>query len=242
MIDQSVLGVSPSKITRRVPEATAITVLIVGGTRIFRRILQEWLASHNVAILSAMENEHDLTEWLTADKSRSCDVVIQILSGAGPFAAFRRIHDALDSAKRPVPLVILAEQATRGQVYAALRIGAKAFVNLDAEPDELLRAITMAATKKVYLSPDAAALLINDVSGAIEPSSTAGLPQVALSRRQVEIVQLLCEGLSSKEIARNLHISAKTVENHRYNIYRKCDAESLAGLMRYAIQHGLVSI
>jgi DNA-binding NarL/FixJ family response regulator len=58
----------------------------------------------------------------------------------------------------------------------------------------------------------------------------------------VEVVQLLCEGLSSKQIAGHLHISAKTVENHRYNIYRKCEVESIAGLMRHAIQQGLVSL
>ena len=63
-----------------------------------------------------------------------------------------------------------------------------------------------------------------------------------LSRREVEIVQLLCEGLSSREIARHLHIAAKTVENHRYNIYRKCEVDSIAGLMRHAIQDGLISI
>ena len=121
--------------------------------------------------------------------------------------------------------------------------GAKAFVNLDAEPEELLKAITMAASNKVYLASDAAEVLINDVSVAVDdPSASPRLAQVTLSRREVEIVQLLCEGLSSKEIARSLHISSKTVDNHRYNIYRKCDTESLAGLMRYAIHHGLISV
>jgi len=215
----------------------------VGGRRIFRQALQEWLVSRNVAVASTFENEVDLAENLSASTSGGCDVVVQILSGAGPFTTFRRIHDALDNTEHPIPLAIVAEQATRGQVYAAFRIGAKAFVNLDAEPDELVKAITMAAAQKVYLAPDAAEVLINDISNAIDkPSNSAKLPKVALSRREVEIVQLLCEGLSSKEIARSLHISAKTVENHRYNIYRKCEAQSLAGLMRYAIQHGLISI
>ena len=57
----------------------------------------------------------------------------------------------------------------------------------------------------------------------------------------MEIVQFLCNGLSSKEIAKSLHLSTKTIENHRYNIYRKCEVESIAGLIRHAVQHGLVS-
>ncbi len=243
MIENSVSLASSSKSTKIVPSGPVATVLIVGGKNIFRQALQEWLVSRNIAVAWTFENERDLAEQLSTGICEGCDVVIQILAEAEPFTTFRRIHDALSNTKHPIPLVIVAEQATRGQVYAALRIGAKAYVNLGAEPEELVKAITMAASNKVYLAPDAAEVLINDVSNAIdEPSSRAKLPQVTLSRREVEIVQLLCEGLSSKEIARSLHISAKTVENHRYNIYKKCGAESLASLMRYAIHHGLISI
>jgi len=190
-----------------------------------------------------MASEHDLAEWLASDRAVSCDVVVHVLSGTGPFAALHHVHDALGNAKRPTPLAILAERATRGQVYAALRIGAKAFVDLDAEGDELLKAITMAAAGKVHLGPGAAEMLVNDISVAVDgPSATPRLPRLALSQREVQIVQLLCEGLSSKEIARSLHISAKTVENHRYNIYRKSEAEGLPKLMRYAIRHGLIAV
>ena len=243
MIEQSFSRVSPSKPPKHVPQTTEYTVVIVGGTRIFRLVLQQWLTGHNLAVPAAMASEHDLAEWLASDPAVSCDVVIHVLSSASPFAALGHVRDALRNAKRPIPLAILADRATRGQVYAALRIGAKAFVNLDAEGDELLKAITMAAADKVYLGPDAAEVLVNDVSVAIDgPSATPRLPCMALSQREVEIVQLLCEGLSSKQIARSLHISAKTVENHRYNIYRKSEAEGLPGLMRYAIRHGLIAV
>ena len=63
-----------------------------------------------------------------------------------------------------------------------------------------------------------------------------------LSPRETEVVELLCDGLSSKEIAHHLHLSPKTVENHRYNIYRKCHVESIAGLFRYAVHQGIVSL
>ncbi len=92
------------------------------------------------------------------------------------------------------------------------------------------------------MSPEAAELLVSDIGGAVSAPYAGTLPSTSLSRREAEIVQLLYEGLSSKEIARQLHLSTKTVENHRYNIYRKCDVESIAGLIRHAIHHGLIAI
>lgn len=219
-----------------------VSVALVGGKRISRRALRELLSNSDIAISDMHESEESLAKSLDADGQAPCDVVLLLLSGAGPFGAFRRIDEALSKTRHSVPLVVLSEQASRAQVYAALRIGAKGYVNLDAEPGELTKAINLAARNKVYLAPDAAELLVNDLSSAIEPANSPRLPNVNLSKREVEIVQLLCEGLSSKQIARHLGIRAKTVENHRYNIYRKCEVDSIAALMRHAIQHGLVSI
>ena len=224
------------------PEAKPARVCLVGGKRILRGAIGCLLESCGLQVLRSYAEEGDLAGDLESDSAAAFDVVVLILSGSGPFGAFRRIHDTLTKTDRAVPLVVLSEQASRGQVYAALRIGAKAYVNLDAEPGELLKAIEMAARDRVYLAPDAAELLVNDVSTAIEPDRTPRLHGTGLSRREVEVVQLLCEGLSSRKIARHLHISAKTVENHRYNIYRKCEVDSVAGLMRHAIQQGLISI
>ena len=229
--------VTPDRDERRL----TTRVVVVGGRRIIRRAIDALLAGRGVDMGSPLGSEDQLAQLLQNDPD-SCDVIVLILSGDAPFGMFRRIHDILTQTRRIVPLVVLSEQASRGQVHTALRIGAKAFVNLDADPDELIRAIKMAAVNRVYLSPDAAELLVNDVSTAIDDSHNSRLPKSELSRREVEVVQLLCEGLGSKEIARQLHISSKTVENHRYNTYRKCEVDSIAALMRYAIHRGLISI
>ena len=65
-------------------------------------------------------------------------------------------------------------------------------------------------------------------------------PQITLSSRETEVVRLLCMGLSSKEAARRLFISAKTVENHRNSIYRKWQVNNIACLIRRALLNGLV--
>ncbi len=224
----------------RTSYSRTIRICLVGGKKILRTAIRQFFLRHGLDVVETLESENLLSS-LNGSLPERADVLLLIVSG-GPFTTFHRINDILGKTDKAIPLVVLSEQASRGQVYAALRIGAKAYVNLDAEPDDLIKAMQMASLNKVFLAPAAAELLVNDISTAIEPSNSARLPSVELSRREVEIVQLLCEGLSSKEIARRLHISAKTVENHRYNIYRKCEVDSIAGLMRHAIQHGMVTI
>jgi DNA-binding NarL/FixJ family response regulator len=224
------------------PHSTAgVSVCLVGGTRIVRRGIELIFEQRDIVVGHKLPNDEDLAERLNGVGSTGCDVLVLIVT-AGPFAAFHQLRRTLSQAKSNRPLVVLAERATRGQVYSALRIGAKGYVAFDADPEELVRAVRAAAQGKAYLAPDVAELLVSDVSSAVQPGGNARLAGAELSRREVEIVQLLCEGLSSKEVARKLHLSAKTVENHRYNIYRKCEVDSIAALMRHAIRHGLVAV
>ena len=216
---------------------------LIGGKRMVRLGIGALL--HERGLVVSEENLYDCEEHFAESvkglTELPYDFIVLILSG-GPFATIHRIREILNETNNAVPLVVLSDRSARGQVYAALRIGAKAFLDLDCEPDELAKAVVMASQNKVYLSSDVAELLVQDVSATGEPARSQRLPSVELSKREVEIVQLLCDGLSSKESARRLHLSAKTVENHRYNIYRKCGVDSIAGLMRHAIQSGLVSI
>lgn len=223
------------------PVQRRLRVCLVGGKRIVRRAMEQFLESRNIIVASSHEDVDELKPALIANHAEQFDVIVLSLSGVGPFKTFHCIRETLVDVENQPRLVVLSDKANRGQIYTALRIGAKAYINEDADPEELIRAIEMAALNKVYLSPDAAELLVSDISSAVQTPGPR-LPSVELSRREMEIVQLLCEGLSSKEIARRLHISAKTVENHRYNIYRKCDVESIAGLIRHAVQRGIVTL
>jgi len=218
-----------------------VTVCLVGGKQIIRQGIALLLERNGVAVAGSV-GEDELAEILADQEGAPPRVIVLILMSAGPFRAFYRLRDLLKGLSRAHPLVILTDKTSRSLVYAALRIGAKAYVDLDASCQELVKGITMAARGKVYLTPEAAELLAKDVSKSGQVALTGGPPKVELSPRELEIVQLLCEGLISREIAQQLHISAKTVENHRYHIYRKCEVDNVAGLIRHAIQHHLVSI
>lgn len=215
--------------------APPLTVSVVGAERLLHLGVCELLAKRNIDVVDLPQADEE-----SATSTDDLDCIVLVMRG-GSYSSLHDVQQQMADLDG-TPLVILSENISRGQVYAALRIGAKGYLDLDCHPDELARAIRMATQGKVHLAAEVAALLVNDVSGAIEPDGSAGLPSLELSKRETEIVQYLCEGLSSKEVARHLHLSAKTIENHRYNIYRKCEVTSIAGLMRYAIQHGLISI
>ena len=147
-------------------------VIVVGGQWITRHAIDGFLAGRGVDMGRSLGSEEELAQLLQGDPE-SCDVIVLILSGSAPFGMFGRINEILTQTRRNIPLVALSERANRGQVHTALRIGAKAFVNLDADPDELIRAIKMASANRVYLSPDAAELLVNDVSTAIDGANSS---------------------------------------------------------------------
>jgi DNA-binding NarL/FixJ family response regulator len=221
-------------------DVDALSVCLVGGKRIVRRAVQEFLESAGISVTWTCPGESELEQRLASGEASASEVVVLIVTH-GPFTTFHQIHEVLSAGETQPSVVVVSDHVTRGQVYAALRMGAKAYVSLDAEPAELIKAVRTVGRDQAYLGPATAELLVNDISQGT-PNPRASNRGKDLSQRETQVVQLLCEGLSGKEIARHLHISVKTVENHRYNIYRKCHVEGLVGLLRHAVRTGLVSI
>jgi DNA-binding NarL/FixJ family response regulator len=137
-------------------------------------------------------------------------------------------------------LVILSMHGDPGHVAQALRAGVSGYLLKDAAVDELpvlLRAVSRGET---YLSP---AISRSVVDGFLQRTgaSPAATADDGLTPRQREILQLISEGKSSKEVAQLLDISLKTVESHRSQIMDRLNIHDLAGLVRYAVRTGLVN-
>ena len=116
----------------------------------------------------------------------------------------------------------------------------------DAVAAELELAVTAVARGKTYLSPAVSKHVIADYlrrveGGAIGGGGEAPSTSALLTPRQREILQLIVEGHSTKEIASILHLSVKTVETHRTQLMARLDVHDVAGLVRYAIRIGLVT-
>lgn len=134
-----------------------------------------------------------------------------------------------------VKVVALSAMADRRYVMGMLQAGACGYLVKSSAGDELEQAIRSAISGRRFISPQLSDILADQL---LHPGS-AGVSS-DLAPREREVLQLLAEGRSSKEVARALHISSRTVETHRRNIMAKLNLHSVAELTRYAIREGII--
>ena len=137
-----------------------------------------------------------------------------------------------------VRVLVLSMNAAEEFVLPAVRAGASGYVLKNARPAELGQAIRAVARGETYLTPAVSGHLIDDYR-----RRTAGEADSLekLTPRQREVLQLVAEGHTTKQIARRLGVSGKTVETYRSQLMDALDIHDIAGLTRYAIRKGLVS-
>ena len=140
----------------------------------------------------------------------------------------------------PAPRVVaLSGHTDERAVVGVLRAGAAGYVVKNAPAEELMLAIRTVAGGKVYLSPQIAGSVLDELRSALAGGAAESTP---LSPREREVLQLMAEGKSTKQIASTLGISKKTADNHRAHLMDKLKATSLADLIKYAIREGLTSL
>jgi len=154
------------------------------------------------------------------------DIKMPRMDGIAATAAIRR--DLPDT--EVIALTSVLEDAS---VVGAIKAGAIGYLLKDTEADDLCRAIKAAAAGQVQLSPEAAARLVREVRAPDSPEP--------LSQRELDVLKLLGEGNSNKEIAKSLSLSEKTVKTHVSNILGKLNVPSRTQAALYAVRIGLVS-
>jgi len=135
-----------------------------------------------------------------------------------------------------VKVLILSMQSNRDTVLRIIKAGARGYVLKDAPTDELARAIETVNAGEAFFSAPVAQIALNQYL----TDTDATKPLAKLSERESEVVALIAEGKSNKEIAMHLGIGVRTIETHRERIMRKLDIHSVAGLTKFAIANGLV--
>lgn len=138
-----------------------------------------------------------------------------------------------------IRVMILSMHQNEEYVRRALRHGAVAYLLKDSAPMELELAITAVLRGETYLSPAVSKGVLDDYVHRLREDDQPG---EHLSPRQREVLQLIAEGLSTKDIARRLDLSVKTVETHRTGLMRQLDVHEVTGLVRHALKLGLVTI
>lgn len=137
-----------------------------------------------------------------------------------------------------IQVVILSMHQNEEYVRQALRHGAAAYLLKDAAPMELELAIRAVQRGQTYLSPTVSQGVLNDYVQRLREDDQ---PVDVLTPRQREVLQLVVQGHSTKEIARRLELAVKTVDTHRTQLMKQLDVHEVTGLVRYAIRTGLIS-
>lgn len=216
------------------PVVSNLRILITDDHEIVRRGLKALLASRTGWVVCA-EATNGRDAIALAAQHRPDIVIMDIaMPGLNGLEATRKIRKMLPKTQVLILTLHYSDQLVREVVDS----GARGYIlKSDASPD-LLTAVEALATNRSFFTSGAAEILID---GFCNPASAPQtLMRKDLSAREREIVQLLAEGKSSKEIAVILCISVKTAETHRANIMRKLEMHSVSALVRYAVKNHMI--
>lgn len=166
------------------------------------------------------------------------DIVVMDLSmpDLNGIEATRQIREKLPA----VRIVALSMHSDKRFVIQILRAGASGYLLKDCAFEELAIAIRAVAANHTYLSPPMADLVLKDYLRQLPKSDPSAFS--VLTNREREIVQMIAEGKSTKEIASLLGVSVKTVETHRQRTMEKLEINNIADLVKYAIREGLTTL
>lgn len=175
-------------------------------------------------------------EVLELARAHRPDVVLLDISmpGLGGLEVSAQLRDALPD----VRVVMLSMHANEEYVLQALRAGAAGYMLKDSATAELELALKAVMQGETYLSPPISRQVVEGYVQRVGAEQTAS---DNLTPRQRQVLQLIAEGHSTKEIAHRLNLSVKTVETHRAQLMERLQIREIAGLVKYAIRHGLVT-
>lgn len=149
------------------------------------------------------------------------------------------VTDLLRREMPEVKVLILSMYSNTDYVMRIIQCGARGFVLKEAPTEEVVAAIETVHGGGSHFSPEVARVALNQV---VRGNTDSSAPMTRLTNREREVLLYIAEGFSNKEIACQLTIGVRTVETHRERIMRKLDIHTIAGLTRFAIQQGLVSL
>ncbi|HKK50196.1 MAG TPA: response regulator transcription factor [Myxococcota bacterium] len=160
------------------------------------------------------------------------DVAMKDLNGIEATRQIRADHHG-------VAIIALSSHSDPRYVTAILRAGASAYVLKSNAYSQLKKAVQSVRVGRTFLCEEVSSVVIDAVR---HPQAESASAYERLGAREREVLQLLAEGLTSSEIAKQLHIATSTVETHRRNLMRKLDLHGIAELTKYAIREGLTGI
>jgi two-component system response regulator NreC len=212
-----------------------LRVLLADDHAIVRRGLRSLLETEPG--LNVVAEAADGIEALRLADEHDPDVVI--LDVGMPKLNGIDVAARLQKLKRPPRVIILSMHADESYIIRALAAGARAYLLKDATDEDLLPAVRTVASGKPYFSPAVAGVLVEDY---VRQLQTRGLTDSyhLLTDREKEVLQLLAEGRTNKEVASILNLGLSTVETHRGNLMQKLNLHNTAEIVLYAVRKGII--
>ena len=206
-----------------------IKVLLADDHTLVRQGLKSLLEREGIQVVGEAQDGHEVLQ-LAAKLSPDVaviDISMPILNGL----------DAARELKRSAPktkTILLTRHDEDEYLIEALRAGVKGYILKNQAASDLVHAIQLVCRGQVYLSPGMSSVVVDAYL------SKTQLPVDPITSREREVLQLIAEGKSTKDIASLLGISVKTADSHRSRLMRKLDIHEVASLVRYAVRKGLV--
>jgi DNA-binding NarL/FixJ family response regulator len=198
-----------------------------------RRILEN---EPNVEVVAEASDGREALSLVT---SLDIDVVFMDISmpNMNGIEAARQILKIKPATK----VIILSMHADKRFVERALKAGVGGYLLKNRAVTEVTAALQCVTQGKIYLSPGITNIVVNEFVSSIQKKEKEG-DKECLSPREKEVLQLIAEGMTTKEIAGNMNISDKTVDGHRQKIMNKLELHSIAQLTKFAIREGISSL
>ena len=211
-----------------------VKILIADDHTLFRQGLKALLEARGLQLVGKVGDGRSAVKLINKLKPDAAIIDIS-MPGLNGIEATRTIHR---EAPR-VRILVLSMHSDSRFVLEAFRAGAAGYLLKDAAFEEIFAALKAALKGQIYVSPAVAEVVVRM---SVTNSSEAGCPQSGISRTEREVIQLLAEGKSTKDIAGSLCVSVKTIETHRRKIMGRLRFQSIAELTKYAIREGLTSL
>ena len=211
-----------------------IRVLIADDHPVVRKGLQSCLSRQDrLRIVGEAANGDEALEKALELKP---DVVLMDISM--PRRDGLAVTQALRKAAPQIKVLILSVHSNKEYIFRIIQSGAQGYISKEAPPEDLLRAIEAVHQGTAFFSPEVAQAALSQLI------SNGGKkdPFAMLTGREREVLALIAEGQSNKEIAMRLGIGVRTIETHRERIMRRLDIHSVAGLTKFSIANGLVPL
>jgi two-component system, NarL family, response regulator NreC len=205
-----------------------IQVLLADDHTLVRQGLRVLLEREGFAVVAEASDGHEAVRLAGEHHPHVAvvDLVMPLLNGVDAVREIQRVSPETKT-------IILTMLSENQYILEALKSGAKGFVMKTHASEDLVQAIREAARGRTYLSPEVSQTVVQAYQDKVD------LRPEPLSPRERQVLQLIAEGKSTKEVAAVLGISVKTAETHRTRIMEKLDIHETAGLVRYAIRRGL---